>query len=139
MRDCQRIQCRAFQQPFDAIWEIRFDPYLPLQRPGECLAPDRLAERFPGGRDPYAPTRKLALGHSRHLLQRVLDAELAALGIEFGFDAVEIIARARLQLVGSILVEALDRCDLLLVDIGELLDRSETFRRQQLANYLVDI
>ena len=44
-----------------------------------------------------------------------------------------------MQLVRRLLVEAFDPGDLLLIHNGELLDRVETLRRQQLAHHLVEI
>ena len=47
-------------------------------------------------------------GHAGHVLQRILDAELLAPGLEFGLELVEIFAGAALQLVRGFLVEPFD-------------------------------
>ena len=78
-------------------------------------------------------------GDAGHVLERVLDAELLALGVELGLRLGEIFAGARLQFARGVLVEAFDGGDLLLVDHGHLLDRVEAFRGQQLADHLVDV
>ena len=89
---------------------------------------------------PFSPS-VTSIGGVRpgHALQRVLDAQLLALGVEFGGQLVEIVLRARLQFVGDLVVEAFDRGELHLVDIGDFLDRLEAFRGQQLGEHLVDI
>ena len=72
-------------------------------------------------------------GHAVDLEQAVLDAEFLALGVMLGLDHGEIIARPGLQLLRGLLVEAFDRGDLGLVHMGELLDRAEALRSEELA------
>ena len=78
-------------------------------------------------------------GDAGHLLERVLDAEFLALGVELGLDLGEIFAGAGLQFGRGVVVEALDAGDFLGIDHRQFLDRVEAFRRQQLADHLVDI
>src|SRR5262249_44107266 len=68
-----------------------------------------------------------------NFLEGILDAEVLALGVELGLLLVQELARARLQLLRGFLVEAFDAGEFLLLDQEELLDRLESFRRQQLA------
>ena len=77
--------------------------------------------------------------HARDLGQIVGDAELLALGIALGLLALEIVARPRLDLVGGVLVEALDVGDLAGIDVGHLLHRLEALGGEQLGDHLVDV
>ena len=63
------------------------------------------------------------LGEVRQLGQRILDAELAALLAGRGLAALERLGGAALQLGGDVVVEALDRGDLVELDVGDLLER----------------
>src|SRR5208282_3496218 len=78
-------------------------------------------------------------GDAFDVLERVFDAKLFALGIEFGFDLGQVFARARLQFAGGILVKTFDAGDLLNVDHCQFLDRIKAFRSQQLSDHLVDV
>src|SRR5262249_5987839 len=49
-----------------------------------------------------------------NLFERILDAQLLARGVELGLFPVQELARARLQLLSRVLVEALDAGELLL-------------------------
>ena len=67
------------------------------------------------------------------------DAERLALGVALGLMLLQILARAGLDLLGGVLVEAFDRGDLRRLDEGDFLDRGEAFGGQQLGDHLVDV
>src|SRR5262249_19246017 len=78
-------------------------------------------------------------GDAGHFPERVGDAKPLALGVKLGLDLFEMLASASLNFGGGVLVEAFDRCDLRRLDEGNLLDRAEAFRSEQLGNDLVDV
>src|SRR6516165_10303088 len=69
----------------------------------------------------------------------VLDAELTALVVKLGLNSSEVFARTILQFGRGALVETFDIGNFLGIDHGQLFDRGETFRRQQLADHFIDI
>src|SRR4051812_8550977 len=78
-------------------------------------------------------------GDAGHVLHCVLDAELLAPGLEFGFQLFEIFTGAVLEFLRGLLVETFDAGEFLDVHHREFLDRGEAFGRQQLADHFVDI
>ena len=79
------------------------------------------------------------LGEVRHLGERVLDAELAALLARRGFAPLERFGGAALKLGRDIVVEALDRGDFLDRHVGDFLEAGEAFGDEQLRQRLVDV
>ena len=79
------------------------------------------------------------LGEVRHLGERVLDAELAALLARGGFAALERFGGAALELGRDVVVEALDRRDFVDLDVGDFLEAGEAFGDEQLRQRLVDV
>ncbi len=67
------------------------------------------------------------------------DAELDALGVLLRLDLGEVVARARLDLLGGVLVEALDGGELVRLDEGEFLHRAKALGGEQLAHHLVEV
>src|SRR3546814_3222417 len=75
----------------------------------------------------------------RHVGERILDAELAALGACRRLAALKRLGRAVLQLFGQFLVEALDARQFLERNIGDFLQLSEAFGDEELRERLVDV
>src|SRR5215510_9028181 len=64
---------------------------------------------------------------TRNLAHRILYAQFLALGVELCFLRGEVLARAVLELAGSLFVEAFDAGDFFLVDHRQLFHRLEAF------------
>ncbi len=79
------------------------------------------------------------LGEVRKLGERILDAKAAALLAGRGFAALERFGGAALKLARDLVVEALDRGDLVDLDVGDFLEAGEAFGDQQLRQRLVDV
>ena len=78
-------------------------------------------------------------GESRHLQKLVGDAERLALGVELGLEFLEMLAGARLNLVGGVLVEAFDGGNLARLDEGDFLDGGEALRGEELGDHFVHV
>src|SRR5206468_10176643 len=87
----------------------------------------------------FAERHQHCLVEVRDLRQLIADAELAALLAGRSFAPFERFGRAALQLRGNVFVEALDRCDLIGGDVGDLLEAGEALRDQQLRQRLIDV
>src|SRR5581483_6788186 len=72
------------------------------------------------------------LGEMRHFGQIVGDSESAALVAARGFAALQRLGGAALELGGDVVVEALDRGDLLHGHVGDFLKAGEAFGDKQL-------
>src|SRR6185312_8183184 len=70
---------------------------------------------------------------------RILDAELLSAGVVLGGLLLEVLAGAGLNLLGRVVVEALDRGDLRGLHVGDVLDGGEALGHQQLSDHLVDV
>src|SRR5690606_33634027 len=87
----------------------------------------------------------LAQGHGHRqgdafdFQQRVLHAQLAALGVVLGRFLVEPVAGPGLDLLGGVLVKALDGGDFRGVAVGHVLDRGDAVGDQQLGDDLVHV
>src|SRR5262245_15670691 len=77
--------------------------------------------------------------HTVDLGEIVGDAEFLALGLALGFLPLQVFARAGLDLLGGVLVEALNVRDLAGIDVGHLLHGLKAFGGKQLSNDLVDV
>ena len=89
---------------------------------------------------PFSPKRHQHAGRQAfERRQIVLDAELAVALLVFAVAPLEGIAGALLQLGGDLLVEPLDPGQILDRDIGDLLERAEPFRDQQMGDDVVDV
>src|SRR6185312_3673878 len=86
-----------------------------------------------------AQSHQHLLGEVRELGERILDAQLAALFTRRGLAALECLGRSVLQLRGDVVIEPLDRGDLLDGHVGDFLETGEAFRDQQLRQRLVDV
>ena len=75
----------------------------------------------------------------RHFLEGGVDAEPLAFGVEFDFLPGQKILRARLQLAGGFLIEALDPGDFLFIHDKQFFDGAKSFRSKQLTHNFVDI
>ena len=67
------------------------------------------------------------------------DAQFGAAVVVLLLDPGEVVLGAGLDLGAGLLVEPLDRGQLLDVDVGDLLDVAEAFRGEQLADRLVHV
>src|SRR5262249_9642305 len=61
VRHGKSIERGAFQEPLSRFDQVRGDPYLPLEAPGERLAAERAAQRRPSRRDPNPTPRQAPL------------------------------------------------------------------------------
>src|SRR3990167_8894477 len=78
-------------------------------------------------------------GHAGDFLEGVVDAERLPLLVLLGLDPRQILAGALLELGRRLVVEALDAGDLVLLDVGDVLDGGEAFRGEELGAHLVDV
>ena len=78
-------------------------------------------------------------GHARYRLQSVVHAEFLSPAFEFGLELLEIFAGAALQFARGFIVESLNAGEFPRIDQRQFFDRGKTFRRQQLADDLVDV
>ena len=65
--------------------------------------------------------------------------ERLALGVELGFEFLQMLPATRLNLRGRVLVETFDRRNLSRLDEGHFLDRGEALRCEQLGDHFVDV
>src|SRR5687768_16213312 len=112
----------------------RLDPLLLDQLVGGEVG--QIVERLDAG---LAQGHQHLLGEIGHFGQRIVDAHRAALLAGGLLLALQRFLGAALQLGGELLVEALDRAQLLRLDIGYLLERAEALGDEQLGERLVDV
>ena len=79
------------------------------------------------------------LGEIGHVGERVLDAHRPALLAGRFLLALQRLGGAVLELGGELVVEALDRSQLVELDIGDFLERAEALGDEQLGERLVDV
>src|SRR5262245_55571966 len=78
-------------------------------------------------------------GDAGYVLQRVLDAQPLALGVELCLLRREVFPRTLLELACGFFIEAFDGSELFLIDHRQFVDRAKAFRSKELPDHFVEV